>query len=81
MMTRNPIARDLRTPKYRQRVIKSKRYDGPKACAEDEREDHRQEHEATIAHFYSQLLAKQEPLGKEFEAVLYDNLWDLYVRT
>ncbi len=35
--------------------------------------------EATIAHFYSQLLAKQEPLGKEFEKILYDNLWGLYV--
>jgi hypothetical protein len=37
--------------------------------------------EATLAQFYSKLLAKQEPLGKEFETVLYDNLWDLYVRT
>ncbi len=25
-------------------------------------------------------LEKQEPLGKEFEAVLFDNLWDLYAR-
>jgi len=29
--------------------------------------------------FYANLLAKQEPLGTEFEKVLYDNLWDLYV--
>lgn len=26
------------------------------------------------------LAARQEPLGKEFERVLYDNLWDLYDR-
>ena len=26
-------------------------------------------------------LAKQQPLGKEFEQVLYDNLWELYVRS
>ena len=26
----------------------------------------------------SKLLSKQEPLGKDFEKVLYDNLWDLY---
>jgi hypothetical protein len=35
--------------------------------------------ESTIAHFYADLLSKQEPLGKDFEKVLYDNLWDLYV--
>lgn len=26
------------------------------------------------------LVTRQEPLGKEFERVLYDNLWDLYDR-
>jgi hypothetical protein len=35
--------------------------------------------ESTISGFYAALLAKQQPLGKEFEKVLYDNLWDLYV--
>ena len=29
---------------------------------------------------YRKLLSMQEPLGKEFERVLYDNLWDLYDR-
>jgi hypothetical protein len=37
--------------------------------------------EETITSFYAQFLTKQEPLGKEFEQVLYDNLWDLLVRT
>lgn len=30
---------------------------------------------------YLSLLKKQEPLGEDFEKVLYDNLWDLYQRT
>jgi hypothetical protein len=33
-----------------------------------------------IVTFYSALLAKQERLGKEFEEVLFDNLWNLYAR-
>lgn len=37
--------------------------------------------EESITSFYSQLLEIQEPLGKEFEQVLYDNLWDLLVHT
>ncbi len=37
--------------------------------------------EETVGSFYAQLLAAQEPLGKEFEKVLFDNLWDLIVRT
>jgi hypothetical protein len=37
--------------------------------------------EGAVAAFYSMLLAKQEPLGREFEQVLYDNLWELYVRS
>ena len=37
--------------------------------------------EGAVTAFYSTLLAKQQPLGKEFEKVLYDNLWDLYVRS
>ncbi len=34
-----------------------------------------------IEHFYHNLAFKQQPLGKEFEKVLYDNLWDLYIRS
>lgn len=34
-----------------------------------------------VTSFYAEFLAAQEPLGKEFEEVLYDNLWDLIVRT
>ncbi len=37
--------------------------------------------EAAVAAFYSTLLANQEPLGKEFERVLHENLWNLYVRS
>jgi hypothetical protein len=37
--------------------------------------------EGAVTAFYTGLLAKQQPLGKEFEKVLYDNLWDLYVRS
>ncbi len=37
--------------------------------------------EETVAAFYAQLLSKQEPLGREFEEILYDNLWDLLVHT
>lgn len=37
--------------------------------------------EETVASFYERFLAMQEPLGKEFEQVLYDNLWNLIVRT
>ncbi len=37
--------------------------------------------EETLTSFYTMLLTVQEPLGKEFEEVLYDNLWDLIVRT
>src|SRR5712671_1635827 len=34
--------------------------------------------EHSIMSFYLNLLAKQERLGREFEQVLFDNLWDLY---
>jgi len=37
--------------------------------------------EGAITAFYASLLARQQPLGKEFETVLYDSLWDLYVRS
>ena len=37
--------------------------------------------EETMVSFYTHLLAIQEPLGKEFEQVLHDNLWDLLVHT
>jgi hypothetical protein len=36
---------------------------------------------AELAKIYADLLARQEPLGKEFEDVLFDNLEDLYERT
>ncbi|MEQ6343009.1 MAG: hypothetical protein M3A44_15520 [Gammaproteobacteria bacterium] len=36
--------------------------------------------EVSVSLFYAKLLAHQEPLGKEFEEALYDNLWDLYAR-
>jgi hypothetical protein len=36
--------------------------------------------EGAITIFYPTLLANQQPLGKEFEKVLFDNLYDLYVR-
>lgn len=32
----------------------------------------------SVSNFYANLAEKQEPLGKEFEKVLHDNLWDLY---
>lgn len=31
-----------------------------------------------ILSFFSKLSATQEPLGKDFEKILFDNLWDLY---
>jgi hypothetical protein len=34
--------------------------------------------EQVITVFYSKLLANQEPLGEEFEEVLFNNLWELY---
>jgi len=37
-----------------------------------------QEFVEIVSNFYAQLLENQEPLGQEFEQVLYDNLWDLY---
>jgi hypothetical protein len=39
------------------------------------------EFEKSVASFYSALLANQEPLGRDFEQILHDNLWDLYVRS
>lgn len=35
----------------------------------------------TLRRFAADLASKQEPLGKEFSEVLYENLWDLYVRS
>jgi hypothetical protein len=32
----------------------------------------------SLTTFYATLLGQQEPLGAEFEKVLYDNLWELY---
>ncbi|WP_428356726.1 hypothetical protein [Methyloprofundus sp.] len=34
--------------------------------------------EHSTSQLYSALESQQEPLGKEFEKVLYDNLWELY---
>lgn len=34
--------------------------------------------EQAISAFYTQLLSKQEPLDRDFEKILHDNLWDLY---
>ena len=34
--------------------------------------------EQAVGNFYARLLSNQEPLGAEFEKVLYDNLWELY---
>lgn len=34
--------------------------------------------EAEMTSFYQKLAAAQKPLGREFEAVLVGNLWDLY---
>lgn len=36
--------------------------------------------EPPLVDFYSTLLSAQQRLGAELEAVLYDNLWDLYAR-
>lgn len=34
--------------------------------------------EQAVSNFYARLMVNQEPLGAEFEKVLYENLWDLY---
>ena len=36
--------------------------------------------DSSIVSFYSDLLANQERLGKDFEKILFDNLWNLYAR-
>lgn len=33
-----------------------------------------------LNNLHNKILTSQEPLGEEFEKVLYDNLWDLYIR-
>jgi len=38
----------------------------------------RDDFEKSVGIFYARLLADQEPLGEEFEAVLHKNLWNLY---
>jgi hypothetical protein len=30
--------------------------------------------------FYAEFVSQQEKLGEEFEEVLFDNLWDIYLR-
>ena len=32
-----------------------------------------------LQEFYQKLLESQEPLGEEFQKILDDNIWDLYV--
>lgn len=44
-------------------------------------EDATSDFEQSMTAFYASLLEKQEPLGKEFEDVLDENRWDLYVRS
>ena len=34
--------------------------------------------EAIVTSFFEELSSNQEPLGHEFEEVLFENLWDLY---
>lgn len=34
--------------------------------------------EQAVGSFYEQLLARQEPLGDDFERILHQNLWNLY---
>jgi len=36
--------------------------------------------DASEVAFFEELRRRQEPLGKQFEAVLFDNLWELYSR-
>jgi hypothetical protein len=35
---------------------------------------------ASLMAFYSRLMADQQDLGREFEQVLFENIWDLYAR-
>ena len=34
--------------------------------------------ESVVTSFFEELSSNQEPLGHEFERVLFENLWDLY---
>ncbi|AGX88039.1 hypothetical protein Cenrod_1963 [Candidatus Symbiobacter mobilis CR] len=34
--------------------------------------------EAVVTSFFEELSSNQEPLGREFEKVLFENLWDFY---
>lgn len=36
------------------------------------------EFEAIITSFFQELSSSQEPLGSEFEQILFENLWNLY---
>lgn len=35
----------------------------------------------TLSEFYRNLLDSQESLGEEFSEILYENLWDFYVKS
>jgi hypothetical protein len=37
--------------------------------------------EKELREFGRKLAMAQQPLGKEFDKVLYDNLWDLYIES
>lgn len=54
--------------KYRQKYGKWVGYYQPTLCIVGE----------DVLKFLNDLYDKQEPLGEEFEKVLYDNLWELY---
>lgn len=74
----SPLAEPLRNYK----IGKTQRTFGQFAnIFSGEYEHARFDFELEVAAFYSKLLATQEPLGKEFERVLHDNLSSLYVRT
>ena len=36
--------------------------------------------EMPLANLYSELLANQEPLGRDIERIIAENIWDLYER-
>jgi len=38
-----------------------------------------EEYEKIIKDFFEDLASRQEPLGEEFDKILNDNMWELYV--
>lgn len=41
--------------------------------------DEQLDFEAVVASFYATLLEKQQPLGEDFENVIVEHLWDIYI--